>query len=511
MENDLSLWNTVSLSVTSFPEDLVNEAIRLGSTSDPSKKADLKAFRAKAKELYASLDAEAKGKVQKGIDEAKKARIAALEEIEATRVHALEGENAAYAAIANPTQKDTRNHKDAVAGIEIVARRASKKAWNDYEEALKAAKLIRFDLHEEYVALLKEAMGRVPAMESLRSSSLESYANFSFRRTITNKKFWVNLIPAFMLILIILAYAITRNAVHYTGDLGTIINNAIFVAVVATGAVFIYSQGGFDMSLGNASLMCAAIAAIMWNNTHNIAISLVVSIVLGAVLGIINAILATMLGLPVMVMTLTMMNILSAVADAIFANYGGLIEVTEGFLFTNETSAGYKALIFAIFLLVYFLLCWFIFNWTKIGRRNKFIGSNKVAAKFNGISLMKAGIISFAISGIGLGLAGFLYASSRSGSQVQNGGILSTVGLNVVIAIVFGGMTTSGGPKSKVSCAIFGAFFCVFLDEFFAALNMVAPIEDFKFIAKGVIFLLVSLGNMWDTRTKMLASGGSIQ
>ena len=49
--------------------------------------------------------------------------------------------------------------------------------------------------------------------------------------------------------------------------------------------------------------------------------------------------------------------------------------------------------------------------------------------------------------------------------------VLGQVGLNVVIAIVFGGMTTSGGPKSKVSCAVIGAFFSVFLDEFFAAIS----------------------------------------
>ena len=90
--------------------------------------------------------------------------------------------------------------------------------------------------------------------------------------------------------------------------------------------------------------------------------------------------------------------------------------------------------------------------------------------------------------------------------------VLGQVGLNVVIAIVFGGMTTSGGPKSKVSCAIIGAFFSVFLDEFFAALSTPTfQVGDFSFMVKGAVFIIVSLANMWDTRTKMLASGGSIQ
>ena len=147
------------------------------------------------------------------------------------------------------------------------------------------------------------------------------------------------------------------------------------------------------------------------------------------------------------------------------------------------------------------IVLWAIFNYTKIGRRNKFIGSNETAAKYNGISLMKSGIISFAISGVGLGICGFLFAMSKSGSSYSTGTILDTIGLNVVIAIVFGGMTTSGGPRSRVSCAVIGAFFCIFLDELFRAIG----IADYRYLAKGIIFLVVSFANMYNSRTKMLA------
>ena len=346
----------------------------------------------------------------------------------------------------------------------------------------------------------------VNPMDNLRSKVFENKASFDLKRSLSNKKFWTNLIPFFMLVVMILAYAIAKEACGYNGDLTSIINSGIFVALVATGAVFIYSQGGFDMSLGNAALMCALLAGVIYKGTHNLFLSLIISILVGALLGVINAVLATMLNLPVMVMTLTMMNIIAAINDAIIN--GKMFDLSGNYgtgMITNPW-------IYAVFLLVFFLLCWFIFNFTKVGRRNKFIGSNKVAAKFNGINLMKAGIISFAISGIGLGICGFVYINSMSG-QIFNpsGSVLGQVGLNVIIAIVFGGMTTSGGPKSKISCAIIGAFFVVFLEEFFNAINMVAPVGDYKYMVKGLVFIIVSLANMWDTRTNRLASGGSIQ
>ena len=399
---------------------------------------------------------------------------------------------------------DKKEQKNVIVGIKTVCKRAIKKENRDYVEQLRLLKMKRVDLHLELVKLIANVCDKVSPLDSLRSKRLESSATFNFKQTITSKRFWVNLVPLFMLILIIVAYAIGKNVTGYNGDLGDVINNGIFVAVVATGAVFIYSQGGFDMSLGNASLMCATVAAITYNSTHNLAVSLIIAVILGAALGIINAILATMLNLPVMVMTLTMMNILSAIHEAILDEYGGLINVDSGMISSPW--------IYAIFLLVFFILCFVIFNYTKVGRRNKFIGANKVAARFNGINLMRAGIISFAISGIGLGICGFIFACSMSGTKYGATTVLSQVGLNVVIAIVFGGMTTSGGAKSKVSCAIIGAFFSVFLDEFFAAISTPTfQVGSYSYMVKGIVFIIVSLANMWDTRSKMLASGGSIQ
>lgn len=450
-------------------------------------------------ETYKAKDVALKAEIVTQLAEAKARHLNNISELDANLATDL-----AKASQEHQDALDSKEFKNVKFGLEIACKRAKIKEKNRYNDEIKEIKLQRVFLHEEYTKLLYNVTGTISPIESLRNKALESKATFNLKASLTDKKFWVNLVPLFMLILIIAAYFIGKSITGYSGNLGDVINNSIFVAVVATGAVFIYSQGGFDMSLGNASLMCATVASLTYNSTGNLAVSLGLAIVVGAGLGIINAILATMLNLPVMVMTLTMMNIIAAVHEAVIGEYGGLIKVESG-MFSS-------AWIYAIFLAVFFILCWFIFNYTKVGRRNKFIGSNKVAAKFNGINLMRAGIISFAISGVGLGICGFLFACSMSGSMYSSTTVLGQVGLNVVIAIVFGGMTTSGGPKSKVSCAIIGAFFSVFLDEFFAAISTPTfQVGDFSYMVKGAIFILVSLANMWDTRTKRLASGGSIQ
>ena len=492
--------NNKIISLKYFDDALVKRVVEFSELSIDNKTMEsIKTFKEEIKGIYLEKDASLKESIKERLAALKEEHLNNLNTLETNLVKDLEEVKMAHSG-----NLDSKEYKEAKFGLEIACKRAKIKEKNRYNEEIKETKIQRVFLHEEYTKLIYNVTGKVSPVESLRNKIIESKATFNLKASLTNKKFWINLVPLFMLIIVIAAYFIGKSITGYAGDLGDVINNSIFVAVVATGAVFIYSQGGFDMSLGNASLMCATVAALTYNSTNNLAVSLIIAIVVGAALGIINAILATMLNLPVMVMTLTMMNILAAVHEAIIGEHGGLIKV-EGGMFSSPW-------IYAIFLAVFFVLCWFIFNYTKVGRRNKFIGSNKVAARFNGINLMRAGIISFAISGVGLGICGFLFACSMSGSMYSSTTVLGQVGLNVVIAIVFGGMTTSGGPKSKVSCAIIGAFFSVFLDEFFAAISTPTfQVGDFSYMVKGAIFILVSLANMWDTRTKRLAAGGSIQ
>lgn len=489
-----------------FNQEQVDKANQLASGSNE----EIKAYKQELHDYYLEKDSELKGEEPNALAEVKENYNKSLVEIEETRKNGVDKANADFLA-SGKTKADKAEYKsyqDILKGVETVAKRAKIKAKNNLNESIKNVKMRRFDLHAEYTAIYRLMGLSQSGVDNLRSKNLETRANFNLKATLTNKKTWVGLVPLFMLAIIIAAYYIGKTATGYSGNIGDVINNGIFVAVVATGAVYIYSQGGFDMSLGSSSLTCAIVAALLWNKTQNLYLSLIVAVVLGCALGIINAIFATMLNLPVMVMTLTMMNILAAINEAVLGAEGGLIYVKGGL--------PRNAWIYALFLVTFFLICWSLFNYTKLGRRNKFIGSNKKAAKFNGIDLMKAGMVSFGISGIGLGICGFLFASSNSlasgGGSFGASTVLGQVGLNVVIAIVFGGMTTSGGPKSKVSCAIIGAFFSVFLDEFFAAISTPTfQVGNYCYMVKGIIFIVVSLANMWDTRSKNLASGGSIQ
>ena len=144
-------------------------------------------------------------------------------------------------------------------------------------------------------------------------------------------------------------------------------------------------------------------------------------------------------------------------------------------------NTGFKLLLLAI----YFLFCLLVFDFTPIGRREKILGGNPLCAKLTGISMSKYSIIAFVICGIGVGLGAFLsivYAPTLTRNTA------SSIGMDVIIAIVFGGMPVSGGAKSRIYSAVIGAFSMSFLSQVMVMLNLNSGIGQ---MVKAIIFLLV--------------------
>lgn len=450
---------------------------------------------AKLKQLHKEKNVRLSAEISEQLKERKACLKRDAEELDAQLASSLKAIEEKYSALSVEERADKqrqKEYKDEVSGVKTVHLRSMRKLNNEYDQDVVAIKSQQALLCQAKNKRIAQAKGRKSDGQSLATVYYGVKATFNPKKTLKNKNLWKSLTPLLVLVALFVAYVITCSITGYNMNIDNIIISGIYVAIVAVGAVFIYSQGAFDMSLGNATLVCAAVGIMTYASTGNIFLSFVLCVFLGIVLGVVNAILANCLRLPVMVMTLTMQSVLSAVYANITADKGGYIEVTA------MRGIGGMAVKWVI-LIAFIVFCVVLFNYTKIGRRNKMIGANATCARFSGISLMKAGIISFAVSGIGLGLCGFLYITQMG--SVNTGTALTSVGLNVIIAINLGGMPTSGGPKSRIAAAIIGGFFCTILDEMFAAMGL----DIYRYLAKGIIFLIaVCLTSLGD-RPKRLA------
>lgn len=311
------------------------------------------------------------------------------------------------------------------------------------------------------------------------------------------KKYVMNLAPAFGLVALFAAFLIlgTWKDINVAYGLKSILNQSIVVAVVATGAIFIYTLGSFDISLGASTAVSALLGAMVYNKTENIWIMLATCIGVAVFVGLFNSVLASVFNLPVFVTTIAMLSFLNALVLLLININGTGSEIR----IPAPAVVPYNTTEFKMLLLVgFFLVCVFIFSFTKIGRKQKFQGGNPLCAKLSGISEKKMAIIAFVMSGIGVGLGAFLsiiYAPTLTKNTA------SSVGMDVIIAIVFGGMPVSGGARSKIYAAVIGAFSMTILGQLMIMFNLNSGIGQ---MVKAVIFLLVVFLATSDQRGKLL-------
>lgn len=310
-------------------------------------------------------------------------------------------------------------------------------------------------------------------------------------------KYIMNLTPLFGLIALFAAFLIigTIQDINVTYGLKSIVNQSVVVAVVATGAIFIYTLGSFDISLGASTAVSALIGGMVYIKTENLLLMALVCVGVAVLVGLFNSVLASVFNLPVFVTTIAMLSVLNALVLVLISVNGTGSEI-------SVPAAAVKPLNNTVFkivvLLVFVLLSVFVFCFTKIGRMQKFQGGNPTCAKLSGISEKKMAIIAFAMSGIGVGLGAFLsiiYAPTLTRNTA------SSVGMDVIIAIVFGGMPVSGGARSKIYAAVIGAFSMTLLGQIMVMFNLNSGIGQ---MVKAAIFILVVFLATSDQRGKML-------
>lgn len=311
------------------------------------------------------------------------------------------------------------------------------------------------------------------------------------------KKIIMNLAPlGGLALLVVVFFAVgTAKDINIAYGMKSIINQSVVVAVVATGAVFIYTLGTFDISLGASVAVSALLGGMTYIKTGNLVWMFLVCIGVAVGIALTSSVLASVFNLPAFVTTIAMMSVLNALVLLLITINGTGSEIAVPALAVMALdNITVKLLILGLYLAA----CIFVYVFTPIGRKEKYLGGNPLCAKLTGISDKKYSIIAFAMAGVGVGLGAFLsiiYAPTLTKNTA------SSVGMDVIIAIVFGGMPVSGGARSKIYAALIGAFSMTFLSQIMTLFNLNSGVGQ---MVKAVIFLIVVFVASSNQRTKEL-------
>ena len=291
---------------------------------------------------------------------------------------------------------------------------------------------------------------------------------------------WTGLLlsPIMLVVLMVFFSIATGGRFANLRNLSMVLEQALVVGTVATGAVFIFATGNVIISMGAATALVATVSAIAYTATNSLTVMFLVAMTSSIILMVLTGLLSTWLRVPVLFVTVVMMTFLSSAQKAIL----GSNTLSVPYDVTSSLSDVDLPLILFV---VFFLVCAVLFHWTALGRSLRYIGINKTCAELTGIRSSSYLLTAFLVSGLGVGL-GAVMTIIRNGTITTD--TCSSLNMDCMLAIVLGGMSCFGGSRSNIYSAIVGAVIVTVLNNGLLQLGVSNTILQ---AVRGVVFIVL--------------------
>lgn len=306
------------------------------------------------------------------------------------------------------------------------------------------------------------------------------------------------LAPYIGLILVIVIFDIATNGVLLNSlNVKNMTVSVMTTALATIGAVFVFGAGYFDMSMGGCVCFSTILGCMAALKFDSLVAGIIVVFAVSLIFGIVKGIFAATVNVPFFIFTIVLGSVLSS---AILVLMGDSTSVSLNSAATKIERIPKDELttINLVCLIVFFVICVFLFNYTSLGVRIKNMGGNIISAKQSGIDVKKTTITTFIISAIGLAIASALILVR---TRTITSGTAGSLGNDVMVALVLGGMPLSGGPRSKISAGIIGAATITILNSGLTILGLdVGQVQ----ICRGIVFIAVVFISSFSYRSKLL-------
>jgi rhamnose transport system permease protein len=232
-----------------------------------------------------------------------------------------------------------------------------------------------------------------------------------------------------------------------------ILANTTVFALLALGETIVVVSRNVDLSIGSVVGLSAYLSASLFGKVHGIPIPVVflAGLAIGLAVGVMNGLMVAIGRVPSLVVTLATLYIVRGI-DILIVGGNEVIAQTLPNAFIEIPKANlfgvpYLAIVIAAVIGAgaYYLRSY------RSGRDLYAMGSNPEAARLAGIPVARRTFTAFAASGAIAGVAGVLWAAQYQtiDSNAGNG-----YELQVIAAVVVGGVAIFGGSGSAVGAAI---------------------------------------------------------
>jgi putative xylitol transport system permease protein len=279
------------------------------------------------------------------------------------------------------------------------------------------------------------------------------------RRQIAKRVFrYENTVLAVVLIAVTAAFGvITEGKSVARVNMANVLLQSSMRGVTAIGQAFVILTAGIDISVGGlgkfTSILGAGLMAQNWQNLigHYMSPIAAIPIMLftGAVIGAANGAAVSRIGMPALIVTLAMWQI---VDGASFQTCGGsnfqylplsMTWIGQG----NIAGVPVPVIIF----IVVSAIAYFVLHFTPYGRSVYATGGNPVSAWLSGINVKRILFSVYVVSGFLAGLAGVIVTGRTMSASMRT---LEGLELDSIAAATIGGVSLAGGRGSIIGVVI---------------------------------------------------------
>lgn len=291
---------------------------------------------------------------------------------------------------------------------------------------------------------------------------------------------YAGLIVTFILFLIFSGSRLSYN-------MATVLQSASAYSIIALGAVFVYSMGYMDVSVGQQvgvyAILMIMITNALGGSAFGVVIGFLVILALALLCGAFNGAVAVWLKLPSIVTSLFLMFFFTGAQLLLMESTGTNSISIQATIKPTDRNMYNVMLVLAI--IVVAIIVTYFFKYSKLGKYTRGIGANEVTTAQCGVNTTKWKVIAYMAFGACVAVGSFIMLT-RTGSAGKGTG--SGYAMDIMICLILGGMPLSGGMKSKVSSALVGTFTYVLLTNDLTTMGVDLNLINF---VKAVIFIAI--------------------
>lgn len=257
-----------------------------------------------------------------------------------------------------------------------------------------------------------------------------------------------------------------------------LLNDNAPLIIVACGLTVVMIGGGIDISVGGVTSLVVMSCVLYLNNNGNMFVSMLIALGIGLAFGLVHGLLVSYLEIQPFIVTLAGMFFARGMTTILSVNPQKLahegvnalravkIEIPWlGYTAKNGNLIPARMELGVIVALICVIMIFLLLKYGRVGRNFYALGGNQQSALMLGINVKRTRFITYVISGLLSGIAGYVFmmhtgagnATNAAGAEMNAiassiiGGTLLTGGVGNVIGTFFGTMTLTTIKKIVVS------------------------------------------------------------